>query len=195
MNGTCYTQFPSASVCNFCMIFVKISDLYNFPLFWPVFVPIPGGQICVSTFMFFHFLPPKLLVLWMVSFVNIKHTFMSLCRFNSITYHVESGTHWSTVNYHQKGPELQCIDAVLVINTLRPRQNGCHFPEDIFTCIFLSENVWILLKISLKFIPKVWNNNIPVLVQILAWRRPGNKPLSEPMMISLLMHICVTRPQ
>ena len=33
------------------------------------------------------------------------------------------------------------------------------------------------------------------LVQIMAWRRPGDKPLSEPMMVSLLTHICVTRPQ
>ena len=29
----------------------------------------------------------------------------------------------------------------------------------------------------------------------MAWRRPGDKPLSEPMMIILLTHICVTRPQ
>ena len=29
----------------------------------------------------------------------------------------------------------------------------------------------------------------------MAWRRPGDKPLSEPMMVNLLMHICVTRPQ
>ena len=38
-------------------------------------------------------------------------------------------------------------------------------------------------------------NNIPVLVQILAWRRPGDKPLSEPMTNSSLTHIGVTRPQ
>ena len=29
----------------------------------------------------------------------------------------------------------------------------------------------------------------------MAWRRPGDKPLSEPMMASLLTHICITRPQ
>ena len=29
----------------------------------------------------------------------------------------------------------------------------------------------------------------------MAWRRPGDKPLSEPMMASLLTHICVTLPQ
>ena len=38
-------------------------------------------------------------------------------------------------------------------------------------------------------------NNYPALVQIMAWRRSGDKPLSEPMMVSLLTHICVTRPQ
>ena len=81
------------------------------------------------------------------------------------------------------------------MNTLRPRQNGRHFADDIFKCIFLNENAWISLKISLKFVPKVRINYIPALVQIMAWHRPGDKPLSEPMMVSLLTHICVTRPQ
>ena len=81
------------------------------------------------------------------------------------------------------------------INTLRPRQNGRHFTYDIFKCIFLNENASIAIKISLKFVPKGPINNIPALVQIMAWRRPGDKPLSEPMMVNLLTHICVTRPQ
>ena len=81
------------------------------------------------------------------------------------------------------------------VNTLRPRQNGRHFPDDIFKCIFLNENEWISIEISLKFIPKGQINNIPSLFQIMAWRRPGDKPLSEAMMVSLLTHICVTRPQ
>ena len=76
-----------------------------------------------------------------------------------------------------------------------PRQNGRHFADDIFKCIFLNENAWISLKISLKFVPKVRINNILALVQIMAWRRPGDKPLSEPMMDNLVTHICVTRPQ
>ena len=83
----------------------------------------------------------------------------------------------------------------LAFNTLRPRQTGRHFADDIFKCIFLNENVWIPIKISLKFVPKGPINNNPALVQIMAWRRPGDKPLSEPMMVSLLTHICVTRPQ
>ena len=81
------------------------------------------------------------------------------------------------------------------VNTLRPRQNGHHFPDDIFKWIFFNENVWISINISLKFLPRGTNNNIPTFVQIMAWRRPGDKPLSEPMMVSLPTQICVTRPQ
>ena len=81
------------------------------------------------------------------------------------------------------------------INTLRPRQNGRHFPDDIFMCIFVNENIWLSLKVSLKFVPEVRINNIPALVYIMAWRRPGDKPLSEPMMVRLPTHICVTRSQ
>ena len=45
------------------------------------------------------------------------------------------------------------------VNTLSPRQNGRHFADDIFKCIFLNENIWIPIKISLKFIPKGPINN------------------------------------
>ena len=83
----------------------------------------------------------------------------------------------------------------LLLNSLRPRPNRRHFADDIFRCIFENENEWISSRISLKFVPKVRINNIPALVQIMAWRRQGDKPLSEPMMVSLLTHICVTRPQ
>ena len=82
-----------------------------------------------------------------------------------------------------------------MINTLRPRQNGHHFPDDIFKCIFLNENAWISIKISVKFVPKGPIIKIPAMVWITAWGRSGDKPLSEPMMVSLLTHICVTRPQ
>ena len=88
-----------------------------------------------------------------------------------------------------------CVSGIRWVNTLRPGQNGRHFADDIFKCIFLNENVWIPIKISLKFVPKGPINNIPALVQIMAWRRPGDKPLSEPIMVSLTTHICVTRPQ
>ena len=86
-------------------------------------------------------------------------------------------------------------EILIKLNTMRPRQNGRHFADDIFKCIFVNENVWIPIKISLKFVPKGPINNIPSLDQIMAWRRTGDKPLSEPMMVSLPTHICVTQPQ
>ena len=84
---------------------------------------------------------------------------------------------------------------VTIFNTLRPGQNGRHFPDDIFKRIFLNGNVRIFIQFSLKFVPRGQINNIPALVQIMAWSRSGDKPLSEPMMVSLLTHSCVTRPQ
>ena len=81
------------------------------------------------------------------------------------------------------------------INTLWPRQNGRYIADNIFIFIFLNEKVWILIKISLNFVPKYPIYNTPALVQVMAYRRSGDKPLSEPMMVSLLMHICITQPQ
>ena len=52
----------------------------------------------------------------------------------------------------------------------------------IFTCNFLNENCWISNKISLKYVPWGLIDNMSALVQIMAWRQTGNKPLSDPMM-------------
>ena len=52
---------------------------------------------------------------------------------------------------------------VKLLNTLKPRQNGRHFPDDIFKRIFFNENIRISIKISLKFVPKGPNNNIPAI--------------------------------
>ena len=70
----------------------------------------------------------------------------------------------------------------------------------IFQMIFSNglsgnENVWISIYVSLKFVPRGPINNITTLLQVMAWRRPGDKPLFEPMMVRLTTHICVTRPQ
>ena len=83
--------------------------------------------------------------------------------------------------------------AVVIFNTLRPRQNGRQ--TTFSSAFFFNENGWISISISLQFVPRGSINNIPTLVQVMAWRRPGDKPLSEPMMVRLPTHICVTRPQ
>ena len=122
--------------------------------------------------------------------ILIKETlFRSQCnRFITVLYSPIYKRDLTAVSIHDV---LVCF----VFNTLRPRQNGRRFVDDTFKRIFLNENVRISIKISLKFVPKGPVNNIPALVQRMAWRRSGDKPLSEPMMVSLLTHICVTRPQ
>ena len=64
-------------------------------------------------------------------------------------------------------------------------QNGCHFANDIVRCIFVNEKC-ILIKISLTFVPKCPIYNNPALVQIMFWRRIGDKPLFEPMLTRFL---------
>ena len=98
-------------------------------------------------------------------------------------------------NVFWKNTDTHVFFTVLGAINLSPLgENGRHFADDIFKCLFLNENVRILLEISLKFVPMVRINNIPALVQIMAWQRPGDKPLSGTMMVSLLTYICVTRP-
>ena len=40
------------------------------------------------------------------------------------------------------------------INSSPPWQNRCHFTDGIFRCIFVNGNLYILIKISLKFVRK-----------------------------------------
>ena len=104
---------------------------------------------------------------------------------------------WASCRLKSQNRQLHCWFCGLfkLINTLKPRRNEQHFADDIFKRIFFNENVWISIEISLKFVPKGPINNIPALVQIMVWRRSGDKPLSETNMVSLPTHICVTRPQ
>ena len=74
-------------------------------------------------------------------------------------------------------------------------QEKFHFTDNIFKCIFFNEIIQILLKISLKLVPKIWINNISALIQIMAWHWPGDKRLSEPVMVNLQMRICITSHQ
>ena len=72
---------------------------------------------------------------------------------------------------------LQCTPN----NTSLPGQNGRNRGRRHFKWIFLYDNVWISIKISLKFVSKGSINNGGALVQIMAWRRTVDKPLSGPM--------------
>ena len=54
--------------------------------------------------------------------------------------------------------------------------------DDIFKWIFCNETERIPIQISLKYVPRSPIDNKPALVQVIAWRRTGDKPLPEPMM-------------
>ena len=87
-------------------------------------------------------------------------------------------------NYSPLGPTWTLM--VAISNILRPRQHVCRFTDNIFKCIFFNENCCILIKMSLKFVPKDSVNKTPALVQIMAWRRTGDKPLSKPMLVCFI---------
>ena len=122
--------------------------------------PVPNNNVHSWTWCFLYMLPNSL----DHDYVPLKHGF-ELC-----------GNH-----------AIPCIKAPLPhlasVDILRPRQNGRQIPGDIFKLIFSNENIGILIDISLKFVPKCLIDNLAALVKIMAWRCPGAKPLSEPMIV------------
>ena len=64
-----------------------------------------------------------------------------------------------------------------------PGQHGHHFTDNIFKCIFINEKLCILIWIPLNFVPMGPIDNESTSVQVMAWRRTGDKPLPEPMLI------------
>ena len=81
------------------------------------------------------------------------------------------------------------------VSTLRPRQNIWNFADDIFKRIFWNEYEQISIKFHWCLFLGVQLTILQHLVRIMAYRLYVAKPLSEPTMISLLTHICVTRSQ
>ena len=79
-----------------------------------------------------------------------------------------------------KPPQVQC--GINWQPSSPPGQNGRHFPDDIFKSIFMNEKFCILIWISLNFVPKGPINIISAMVQIMALRWSGDKPLYKPML-------------
>ena len=85
------------------------------------------------------------------------------------------------------------FDRWMDVNTLRPKQNGRHFADEICKCILLNGNFWILNEISLRYVPQALIKTMGALVQIMAWHLLVDKPCIEPMMVSLLTYTRTTR--
>ena len=66
----------------------------------------------------------------------------------------------------------------IVLTLFNPGQNGHRFADDIFKCIFAVEKFYIVILVSFKFVPMGSIDNKWALIQVMAWRRTGDKPLS-----------------
>ena len=76
-----------------------------------------------------------------------------------------------------------CVFANKAVNSSLLDKMAAISADDNFKCIFLNENERILIRISLKFVPRIPTDNKAALVQVMAWRRTGGKPLLERMLI------------
>ena len=72
------------------------------------------------------------------------------------------------------------------LNSSPPGQDGHHFADDIFWCIFLNENVRSWIEIWLKFVLNGSIEDKPALVQVMACGRTGDKLLPEPMVTQII---------
>ena len=117
---------------------------------------------------------PSLCIFITLMFTHMKHP-------NQISSENQK-TNFTTGAFNSRGRHKAQSTETL---TLGLRENRRHFADDIFKFIFLNENK----NFTEICFTKGPMNNIPALVQIMAWNRPGGKPLSEPMMVSLLTHI------
>ena len=105
--------------------------------------------------------------------MTTKHMVRLRAYVNNLSYHIIAIGKWQ-------------------FHTLKPRQSGRHFSGDIFRCIFFNEELEFQLRCQCNLF--IGSINIPALVRAMGRRRPGDKPLSEPIMVSLVTHICVTWP-
>ena len=77
------------------------------------------------------------------------------------------------------------------VNTLGPRQNDRHFPDDIFNCILLKENICLKFQIKCSKLYNLQYSSIgldnglaPTRRQAIIWT-----------IYRLPTHVCVTRPE
>ena len=101
--------------------------------------------------------------------------------FIQIKENIKAPRHWPlwSVNSPQKGP-VQHWGRDKMANT----------SQTTLWIAFFNEIIGISITISLKFVPMGPINNIPALNQIMAWRRPGDKPLFKQMLVIEFTDTC-----
>ena len=143
-------------------VFQSVCSMFTRWIFQVVAYSLPRSPQCDSCHV------------WPVSHATCLHYSVSPllihCLHCMAIIHIGSGLIRDTIGvltvFYQA---ISCLGSWLLvhdnenINALRPRQCCCHFADNIFKCIFLNENVWISLEISMIFVPGVRINNIPAL--------------------------------
>ena len=85
---------------------------------------------------------------------------------------------------------VRSTETLLTIWLMGAEMKWTTFDRWRFQMYFLQWKYLNFNKNSRKFVPKGSINNTPVLVQIMAWHCLGDKPFSEPMMVSSPTHMC-----
>ena len=103
-----------------------------------------------------------MVIIELVAMFHLHWLFEKTCRYvfltTIISYLVDSMIHEFYCR-HYNGSCFMSNGVIPSINTLRPREIDRHLADDIFNCIFVNENIYISIKISLKFVPKGPINN------------------------------------
>ena len=110
-------------------------------------------------------------VVWFLTCVSISEHYPMPCAETLVCYPINKARQYQT---HQGAPISNIIchsyrkqleeDHCSYLKASPPGQNGRHFADDIFRFNFMNEKFCILIKISLKFIPKCLIDNNPALV-------------------------------
>ena len=90
---------------------------------------------------------------------------------------------------------VQFLGVIFVLTHWGRDKIGAISPTTVSRAFILNEHVRIPIEISLTFVPRCSINNIQSLVQKMSWPHSGDKALSGPAVVSLVMQIWLTRPQ
>ena len=103
---------------------------------------------------------------------------------NHQLFHTAYSTHNDKLSKSMsKGQEVEVCEPQFLLTHWGRDKMDATLADSIFKCNFVDGNVLISIRTSLRCVPKGPIDNKSSLVQIMAWRRTGDKPLSEPMVV------------
>ena len=137
-----------------------------------------------STCFFINFVLPTKGYTRNVSFIVLCSGQIPLESFfyNVLDYHAKCNQNRTRIKEKDLTGRLVEESAFCIINSSFAEQNGRHFADDNFECIFEKEKLWISIQMSMNFVPKSSIDNKSLLFKVMVWCQTGGKPLPEPML-------------